>query len=275
MRQPAQPSFPTRNLDFDFSNVPHHWHGGRVSVGLLFDNLSTLFPLGERFFIRSVAHYREQIEDPQLAADAKAFTSQEAIHTREHENYNDMLRRRGHDVDRMEQGIARLLALPGLIHGPRAPAIRLAITVALEHWTAMLGHFVLEDDSILDGADPQMAALWRWHAAEECEHKSVAIDVYRTAGADGENTRRLVMLVTTLLFWGHVVRQQWVMMRSEGLAFSARAWLDLARFLFSEQRAVRRLLPHWLAFFRADFHPWQLDDTALLQRWSNRPPSAA
>jgi predicted metal-dependent hydrolase len=41
----------------------------------------------------------------------------------------------------------------------------------------------------LDGAEPDMHTLWSWHAAEETEHKSVAIDVYRAAG--GGNLRRV------------------------------------------------------------------------------------
>lgn len=270
-----QASFPVRNLSFDFSAVHDRWHGGRTAVSLLFDNLSTLFPLGERFFIRSVAHYRDRVLDPTLRADVRAFTSQEAIHTREHESYNRMLRRRGYDLDRMERGISRLLSLPKRLHRRRAPLVSLAVTVALEHWTAMLGHFVLEDDSIMEGADPQMAAIWRWHAAEECEHKAVAIDVYEQAARGGYRTRVMVMVVTTLIFWGRVLQQQWMMMHAAGVAFSAREWIDLGRFLFVEQRALQRLLPIWLSFLARGFHPWQLDDASLLERWRNRPALAS
>ena len=261
------PSFPVRDLAFDFSTVPKRWHSDRAAVSLLFNNLSILFPLGERFFIRSVGHYRRAIDNPMLVADVKAFTSQEAVHTREHEAYNQMLRNHGHDVDRLEEGVDRLLSIPRRVHGEKAPIVNLAVTVALEHWTATLGHFILDDDSILAGADPQMAAMWRWHAAEECEHKSVALDVYEGAARGGYGVRVLVMLLVTLLFWGRVVRQQWALMRADGIAFSLVEWMDLARFLFVEQRSVRRLLPPWLSFFRRDFHPWQLDDAQLLQRW--------
>lgn len=273
----TQPSFPVRDLAFDFSVVPKRWHSDRAAVSVLFNNLSILFPFGERFFIRSVAHYRRGVDDPGLLADVKAFTAQEAIHTREHEAYNQMLRDHGYDVDGLERGVDRLLSIPKRLHGSRAPIVNLAVTVALEHWTASLGHSILEHDSLLDGADPQMAAMWRWHAAEECEHKSVAIDVYEGAARGGYWTRVLIMLLTTLLFWGRIVRQQWSLMRADGIAFSIREWLDLGRFLFVEQKTVRRLLPLWLSFFRRDFHPWELDDSQLLQRWRTRaePPATA
>ena len=35
---------------------------------------------------------------------------------------------------------------------------------------------------LLEGAHPAMVALWKWHAAEENEHKNVAFDVYKAAG---------------------------------------------------------------------------------------------
>ena len=60
-----------------------------------------------------------------------------------------------------------------------SPLARLAATVALEHLTAILAAALLDGRSgSLAGADPRVAELWRWHAVEETEHKSVAFDVY-------------------------------------------------------------------------------------------------
>ncbi|MCA9716818.1 MAG: metal-dependent hydrolase [Myxococcales bacterium] len=267
MSESSPAKFSVRDVAFDFDDtVPRYWHSQRRAVTIFFNNLSTVFPLGERFFIKSVAHYRAAVEDDeQLRAEVRAFTSQEAIHTREHEAYNDMLRRHGVDVDGIERGVARLLRLPRLA-GPLRHRVSLSATTALEHWTALLGHFVLADDTrVLDGADPRLAAIWRWHAAEECEHKAVAFDVYTRSGG-GYLVRALVMLMTTMIFWARILQQQWMIMRSDGIAWSFAQWRDLARFLFVEQR-ILRLVPPWLAYFSPWFHPWQLDDSALLERW--------
>ncbi len=258
-------AFPVRDATFPFAAVPRYWHGGRRAVTIFFNNLSTLFPLGERFFIRSVARYRKQLDNDKLRAEVRAFTRQEASHTREHEAYNEMLRGHGYDVDNLERGIAALLRLPTLA-GPLRDRVCLAATCGLEHWTGLLGHFVLADESVLADADPTMAALWRWHAAEECEHKSVAFDVYRQTGG-GYVVRTAIMLLASGLFWARVLQQQWKLMRTDGIHLNVREWLDLARFLVVEQKIILRLLPLWLSYFRPRFHPEDVDDHALITNW--------
>src|SRR6185369_6978080 len=51
---------------------------------------------------------------------------------------------------------------------------RLADVAALEHFTAMLGQWVLQNRTHDDiGTDPVMLDLLRWHGAEEVEHRSL------------------------------------------------------------------------------------------------------
>jgi predicted metal-dependent hydrolase len=58
-----------RNLRFNLeTDVPKHWHGGGRGVTLFFDNLSTLFPEGERFFIASIRAHLSEVTDPELRA---------------------------------------------------------------------------------------------------------------------------------------------------------------------------------------------------------------
>lgn len=262
-------SFVVRDVVFELGDdVPRYWHGGRKAVTLFFNNLSTLFPLGERFFMQSVAHYRKDLDDPELKEAVRTFLAQEGVHSREHEAYNELLTAQGDDVEALERTVARLLRLPELF-GPLKHRVRLAATMALEHWTAMFGHLVLSEDACLEGAHPKMADLWRWHAAEEVEHKAVAFDVYRQTG-DEHGLRCAIMVLATLIFWARVLRQQQILMQKEGIALDAEEWADLVRFLVVEERMPQRLAPLWLAYFDRDFHPWDLDDRPLLQRWRDR-----
>ena len=62
--------------------------------------------------------------------------------------------------------------------------------MALEHFTAILAHELLANPRHLAGADPATAELWRWHAAEEIEHKGVAYDTWLHATRDWTRCKR-------------------------------------------------------------------------------------
>ncbi len=266
MSTSVRADFPVRNVTFAIDEtIPKYWHGGRRAVTIFFNNLSALFPEGERFFIKSVRRYKRDVDDPQLVAEIKAFSGQEGVHTREHEQYNALLKAQGYDIEALEREVARMLRFPERA-GPLRDGLSLAITTALEHWTALLAHFVLENGSTLDGAHPVMAALWRWHAAEECEHKAVAFDVYERVG-QGYPMRASAALLVGVMFWAIVGRQQWALMQQDGIATDPAEWADLARFLLLEQRVVQRLAPLWLLYFERDFHPWHIEDGHLITRW--------
>ena len=68
------------------------WHDAAGPVFTAFLNtFSIVLPVGERFFIDSVRAYRDQITDPELKKAVTAFIGQEAMHGREHEDYNTAL----------------------------------------------------------------------------------------------------------------------------------------------------------------------------------------
>lgn len=256
-------SIEVRNLKFDDANVPRHWHGGRKSVTTFFDNLSVFFPAGERFFIAAVRAHQSKVDDVRLAADVRAFFGQEGVHSREHERYNRMLARQGYPVKELEQDVERLLAR---VTRRTPKRLRLAITCALEHFTALMGHFLLEDPRMMEGADPTMSDLWRWHAAEENEHKAVAYDVFLAAGGTyGE--RVAAMIGASVIFWAKVLQHQARMMKVDGTALSAREWLALGRFLFVSPGGLRKIVPHYFRYYRPSFHPNDIDSSRLFDAW--------
>jgi hypothetical protein len=72
--------------------TPRLWHGGRVEATAIYNALSTTFPRGEAFFVDSVRAFRDGAP-PKLAGEIKAFTTQEAIHSREHGAFNKRVER--------------------------------------------------------------------------------------------------------------------------------------------------------------------------------------
>ena len=87
----AEPSVP-RDLDVDFSQVPRHWLHGNATATAIANGVNMLFPHGERFFVRSVKHFLEQIDDPVLRAQIKGFFGQEGRHAHAHDQFNAILR---------------------------------------------------------------------------------------------------------------------------------------------------------------------------------------
>ena len=76
-----------------------------------FNALSLLFPAGERFFMDSVRNYRDRIHDPVLRKQVLGFIGQEAMHTREHVDYNDLLQTAGLPAHKLDRGSGRFLNL--------------------------------------------------------------------------------------------------------------------------------------------------------------------
>jgi cation diffusion facilitator CzcD-associated flavoprotein CzcO/predicted metal-dependent hydrolase len=244
---------------------PKYWYGGRRAATIFLNNLSVFFPEGEAFFIRSVRAFQDRVQDPALREAVRAFCAQEGIHTREHLRYNEMLAAQGYRVAALERRVARTLARAGRIVPPR---MQLAATVALEHFTATMGHVILDEPRALCGADPVMAALWRWHAAEEYEHKAVAFDVFRAAGGTYAE-RAATMLAVTAIFWAKVLEHQVAFMRDDGIALDPREWADLLYGLFVETRVAQHLARHYLDFFRPSFHPSHMERLEPVRRWKH------
>ena len=61
-----------RDPDVDLTKVPRHWLFGNATATAIANGVNLLFPHGERFFVRSVKHYLEQIDDPAVLTDVIA-----------------------------------------------------------------------------------------------------------------------------------------------------------------------------------------------------------
>jgi predicted metal-dependent hydrolase len=263
---PPPPSIPRRQVDFDFdpAAVPADWYLDDAFLSTFLDALSLLFPEGERFFVDSVKHYRDRITDPRLRADVVGFIAQEAMHGKGHRGFNELLPARGLTAaPRLEAGLRRLLGVGRKVFSPRA---QLAITCALEHFTALLAEMLLRRDGVREHMHPTVRALWVWHALEESEHKAVAYDVYRTVGG-GYLLRASIMVLTTAIFFaelGHVhARFLW----ARGLLFKPWRWVRGISHMWLRPGHLRRLIPGYFADLRPGSHPDDRDTTALLAAW--------
>ncbi|MFA5989480.1 MAG: metal-dependent hydrolase [Sphingomonas sp.] len=261
---PADLTITPRDIRFGRGQSMGRWWLGNNPYATAFYNaLSVTFPKGEGFFIDSVRAFREGVS-PQLGAEIQAFTKQEVMHTREHVAFNRHVSEQGYYVSRLEAHVDEALALTK----GKPPVANLAATMALEHFTAIIAHELIANPAHLKGAEPQAAALWRWHSSEEIEHKGVAYDTWLHATRDWPRFRRwwvksLVMLVTTLKFFDGRRRGMLDLLRQDGLVGPG-AWLRAGWYAFGYPGMARKVAGAWLTYFLPGFHPWNTDDRALI-----------
>ena len=261
---PADLSITSRNLIVDRNAVnPRWWHGGDPVPTAFFNALSATFPQGETFFIEAVRRFRDQA-DTKLREQIATFIQQEAAQTREHVAFNRLIKGSGYDTAAMDAYTRHRIDIARARH----PIAQLAVTVALEHFTAIMAHALLADPQPMPGAPRDVVRLWQWHAIEEIEHKGVAYDTYLAATRQLSGFRRWaircnVMLIISFQFWRSNCRHMADFFRQDGIN-TLRTWLRVLKFLLVKPGMLRKIFLPYLSFYRSDFHPWLHDDRALI-----------
>ncbi|CPG80214.1 metal-dependent hydrolase [Burkholderia pseudomallei] len=234
------------------------WHVNGVANTHYFNALSLMFPAGERFFIDAVRHYRDRIQDPELLRQVQGFIGQEAMHSREHVEFNDVAEAAGYPAHRLDRGFWRFT---GLMQKILPPPLRLAQTIAFEHYTAIMTDMLLGNfERFHDSADAY-ANMWLWHSMEETEHKAVAFDVWNAVMKPGP-ARYLMrtgsMLLMSVVFWGTNFYFHLAFMNAHRRMHGkvTGKWAFLRFFL----KGMVRIAPKTLAYFKPGFHPWQHDN---------------
>ncbi len=263
----ARRTIPTRRISFEDSlqDIPKHFAADEDLISsYVIAALSSVFPDGEDFFVRSVRHFRDQITDPVLKREVAGFIGQEAVHGREHRALNDRLDALGYPSKRIEAVVRWALAMREKMMKPIG---NLASTAALEHYTATLAEILLSDEDArrLLGA-PEVADVFIWHALEENEHKAVAFDVYKAVGGT-ERTRRITMNIITVGFLGGMTVQVVLSLLGDRETYRrGRLRTSLGR-LRSNPILTRDVWRRLRDYNRPDFHPDDHDTEALLEQW--------
>ena len=182
-----------RRLQFNPQAIRRHYFANSPVMSHLLTALSSTFPIGEQFFVHSVRNVRDKVKDENLQAQIAAFIGQEAMHSKAHAEFNAAWRSENYNLDRFQAWLARKDDYVKNLH----PKIQLAITCAFEHFTALLGGYILRHPEVLATLDEDAAKLWVWHAIEEIEHRAVAFDVYQAVYGDDKIRRMIMRSVTT------------------------------------------------------------------------------
>jgi predicted metal-dependent hydrolase len=260
-------SIKTRRVKFDLtgSRANRHYAGGDLIMSHNVAVLSAMFPEGEDFFVRSVRHYSDRISDPELKRQVAGFIGQEVMHGREHRALNERLQEMGYPTRRVDRMVARDTRTAGR---KLPPKVQLAVTAALEHYTASLAETLLTDEralALLGDSDVRNVLLW--HALEESEHKAVAFDVYRYVGGTEKMRIRVMRTITVTFIFGTVMQTIWSMLGDRATynpVTLIRSLLRLRQSPFLDKKMRQRIA----AYNKPGFHPDDHDNTELVARWS-------
>lgn len=268
-QQPA-PAMTVRRMHFPFEVLKRrNFFQSNTLLSAFGAALSGTFPPGEAEFIQSVRLYRDQIQDPDLQQQIKAFIGQEGHHSHQHKRVNRVLEQLGWDAPAVEASLARSVEKRNRRRFFGSAKFRLALTVGMEHLTAIMAEFMLTKPEVFDGLEPQVKDLLLWHAVEEIEHKAVAFDVYMQCEGDQVFLRKIMRLGTTL-FVAHI-SYFILMLLLKGKARPS--WKEIkqaAEFFFGKAGMVTMIKKPYKDYFEPGFHPWDHDNRELVELWKQR-----
>lgn len=241
---------------------------GRVIPVSLRNALSFLFPQAETFFIgvaRDVLLGLDLSNHPDLEKAVRGFMAQEWIHGHQHSQYNVVLQQQGFEHVAHEL----VLRLQEQVHRHFSSLTKLAVVCAYEHYTTILGNYILSHPQVLEPAQPDMALVWGWHSAEETEHKAICFDLYRVAG--GGWLRRVTLFVlVTLNFMLMFGRTYVSLLLRDGCMRPSRLCETIGQslqFFFGRAGIAWHLIGYGLRYLTPGFHPWDQDNRRKLEAW--------
>ena len=261
----ADIEFPGRKMDFgfDFRDLPRYWNDNDAFKTHFMNALSCLFLEGERMFIDAVRDSQHLVKNEKLLSQVKSFIKQEAIHGHEHHKFSEYLDSMGYPATKVEDFERKEKKLMRKYMPARR---RLAITCAVEHFTAILAHQVLTNPESTEGMDPRFKEMWTWHAIEETEHKGVCYDVYEQTGG-GYWLRVFAMFNVTWMFLLRTAIVQGIFLWKDGKLFKPSTWKSGFNFFWKKPGLIPSIWSDYKDYYRRDFHPWDHDNRELLSEW--------
>ena len=189
-----------RQPTIDFSQVEPRWtKNGEFAQS--FNALSTVPAYIEPYLIAVLRKAREELGpgDEELLDDLDIFIRQEAQHFKLHRAYNNRLREAGGYTglkaleQRYEDTYDRYVA-------KRSLRFNLGYTEGFEAIGSAGAEFWVDyAEKVLKEVDPATLELWRWHLAEEYEHRTVCQRLFHRLYGNGP-TKGYFTRVSTFIY---------------------------------------------------------------------------
>eukprot|EP00611_Tribonema_gayanum_P029927 TRINITY_DN8163_c0_g1_i1.p1 TRINITY_DN8163_c0_g1~~TRINITY_DN8163_c0_g1_i1.p1 ORF type:complete len:284 (+),score=39.86 TRINITY_DN8163_c0_g1_i1:174-1025(+) len=164
-----------RELDIDFTKAKIYWAPEDPEFSQFWNGSSTFLPYLEPFLNKAVREGSNRLPDDQAALkeDCRIFIAQEGRHYRNHAKFNQVLRDSGYPGLAARE--AKMKADYDRFWNEKGLKYSLGYAEGFETLGPVIACFFLEGARELHKAsvDDPTADLWRWHLAEEYEHRHV------------------------------------------------------------------------------------------------------
>ena len=166
-----------RDFNFEFpDDLDPMWIPNNPAKSHFWNGVSLTMPYLEPYLVKTNHDAIGKVTEDALLDDIHRFNGQEVAHFRCHRKVNELLKQNGYpifsDVEKIIDEHYKQLTQKKLI-------TRLAYSAGFETMTKGFGLWMTNKRRRLwRGADKHMTSFWLMHMTEECEHKTVAFDVY-------------------------------------------------------------------------------------------------
>jgi predicted metal-dependent hydrolase len=241
-----------RNMRFDFADAPMTW-APNAAFSTTINAGSPSAVAFEGYLARVMMRARDQLgdRDPALRREIDLFIAQEGHHYRVHKSYNKKLFAaypRAKDFeDELSRALDHRFETQSLVRN-------LAFSAGFENFACYMAKFQFTHGlRHFEGSDPQIATLWKWHAAEEYEHRTACNHVLSAMGGTyAIRIRGLFAFLRLILEWqnrlvDYMLEVDRAAMTEAERAESVRAKkaFDRELLLYTVPRMLRILTPYY------------------------------
>jgi len=165
-----------RHPRFDFSEALPHWCPD-LEFGATWNAASMMLPTLEPFLNRVMIKVRSEIKGTDtdsitLKEELATFVSQEGVHYKIHEAYNNVLLRHYPGLAKTED---RMKAYYANIQKTESMRFLTGFCESFEMVGPIYAKMWLDafdEDNLLTNSQPVVVNMWKWHWAEEYEHRT-------------------------------------------------------------------------------------------------------
>ncbi len=209
-------SIPIRKFRFDYDTVEGHnpvWSKSNPDFSIFINALGVHVPHFERFLVRTMREYRDELADLNLIDDVKGIIGQESHHAFNFERWTLEMSKHYQALPDID---ARAKSYFDKASKTRSKKFKIGLTAGYETFTFLGGIIILKRyEELMGRADPTIRALWVWHQVEEVEHGAVAFDFYKAFYPDDEWYRRGMVLFAYLHIIWETFKAYSVMIKKE------------------------------------------------------------